>query len=34
MTENPKKAEDKYPIVYIEDTDIDLPDHVINNKMR
>ena len=34
MSQNHPVADDKYPIVFIEDTDIDLPDHVINNKMR
>ncbi len=28
------KPKDKYPVVYIADTDLDLPDHVVNNTMR
>lgn len=26
--------QDKYPVVYLEDTDLDLPEHVINTDMR
>ncbi len=28
------KPEDKYPVLYLTDTDIPLPKHVVNNKMR
>jgi serine/threonine-protein kinase len=28
------KPQDKYPVVYLADTDLDLPDHVINTTMR
>jgi serine/threonine protein kinase len=28
------KPQDKYPVVYLADTDLDLPDHVVNNTMR
>jgi serine/threonine protein kinase len=26
--------QDKYPVVYLKDTDLDLPDHVVNSDMR
>ena len=28
------KPKDKYPVLYLKDTDIALPQHVINNKTR
>ncbi len=28
------KPQDKYPVLYLKDTDIALPQHVVNNKMR
>jgi serine/threonine protein kinase len=34
MAEFFPKPKDKYPVVYLEDTDLDLPEHVINNTMR
>lgn len=34
MTRFFPKPRDQYPVVYIKDTDLDLPDHVVNNTMR
>lgn len=35
MEEQPfPKPQDKYPVLYLKDTDIALPQHVVNNKMR
>lgn len=34
MTRPFPKPQDKYPVVYLKDTDIALPKHVVNNKMR
>jgi eukaryotic-like serine/threonine-protein kinase len=28
------KPRDKYPVIYLSDTDLDLPEHVVNNTMR
>jgi len=34
MTRPFPKPQDKYPVVYLKDTDLALPKHVVNNKMR